>query len=252
MRKVSGRNMRVGCAALFIFIVATIGASAQTFTTLARFDGTDGAFPYATLVQGLDGVFYGAAYDGGTPESGGTVFEITAAGKLTTLYTFCSQFPCDEGYAPNGLLVQATNGNFYGTTVFGGSSDYCPNQSGCGTVFEITPAGKLTTLYSFCPENGCDDGYSPNSLVQAINGNFYGTTGQGGENNNAGTIFEITSAGKLTTIHSFCSQGGYPDCVDGSSPDGLVQGANGNLYGTTEWGGLMAVARSSKLLPQVS
>jgi uncharacterized repeat protein (TIGR03803 family) len=183
---------------------------------------------------------------GGT-NGGGTVFEITPAGKLTTLHSFCSEAGCADGQLPYAGLMQATNGNFYGTTSQGGNSDYCPNQSGCGTVFEITPAGKLTTLYSFCSEAGCADGQLPYAgLMQATNGNFYGTTSQGSGGpvpfgsgwpgyDGPGTVFEITPAGKLTTLYSFCSQ---PDCTDGDYPSaGLMQATNGNLYGTAEFGG---------------
>jgi uncharacterized repeat protein (TIGR03803 family) len=110
--------------------------------------------------------------------SGGTVFEITAAGKLTTLYSFCSQPGCVDGQYPEAGLVQASNGNFYGTTFGGGTSSACSSE-GCGTVFEITAAGKLTTLYNFCSQPRCIDGSGPVAgLVQATNGSFYGTTGK--------------------------------------------------------------------------
>ncbi len=87
--------------------------------------------------------------------------------------------------------MQATDGNFYGTTYEGGAIDY-------GTVFKITPAGTLTTLYSFCSKTNCADGYIPYaSLVQATDGNFYGTTTQGdGAYGNGGTVFKITPSGR--------------------------------------------------------
>src|SRR5271156_3730450 len=130
---------------------------------------------------------------------------MTPAGQLTTLYSFCSQSGCTDGANPIAGLVQATNGNLYGTTYFGGTN-------GLGTVFEITPAGQLTTLYSFCSQSGCTDGATPYAgLVQATNGNLYGTTSEGGTNF-AGTVFDITPAGQLTTLYSFCSQ---PGCTDG-------------------------------------
>ena len=124
-----------------IFEITTEG----TLTTLHSFDGIDGYAPAAGLVQAANGNFYGTTYFGGT-NNDGTIFEITASGSLTTLYNFCSQTACDDGEYPEGVLVQATNGNFYGTTNGGGAN-------GEGTVFEITAGGRLTTLHSF---NGTD------------------------------------------------------------------------------------------------
>jgi len=203
---------------------------------------TDGDQPTAALLQATNGNFYGTTVVGGTGEcagrpSCGTVFEVTPAGKLTTLYSFCSQSGCPDGAGPFAGLVQATKGDFYGTTSYGGSSDACTVTTytvGCGTVFRMTPMGKLTTIYNFCTTGYpyCSDGYEPSAggLVQAANGNFYGTTFFGGANN-WGTLFEISPEGNLTTLHSFCSE---TNCADGSTPSGsLIQAADGNLYGTT-------------------
>jgi uncharacterized repeat protein (TIGR03803 family) len=196
-------------------------------TTLHSFDGTDGCNPSnGALVQATNGNLYGTT--GACGANGfGTVFEITPSGTLTTLYNFCSQSGCaDGGHAYTGL-IQATDGNFYGTTQYGGAYSN-------GTVFEITPSG-VTTLYSFCSQSGCPDGLYPVAgLIQATDGNFYGTTEEGGAKN-CGTVFEITPTGALTTLHSFCSQSGSSD---GDAPDaGLVQNTNGTLYGTTALGG---------------
>jgi uncharacterized repeat protein (TIGR03803 family) len=164
------------------------------------FNGTDGANPHGTLVQGLNGNFYGTTTAEGA-HAKGTVFEIAPGGKLTTLYRFCFQGNCTDGADPIAGLVQATSGNFYGTTYVGGTY-------GAGMVFEITPVGKLTTLYRFCSQGNCTDGADPQAgLVQAINGSFYGTT-VGGGTYGEGTVFEITAGGRLTTLHSFCSQTG--------------------------------------------
>ncbi len=200
----------------------------QTLTTLLSFDGANGAYPYFNfLIQGTDGNLYGTA-EGGDVYDQGTVFQVTAGGTLTTLYTFCSQINCTDGAAPYAGLVQATNGNFYGTTYWGGAN-------GNGTVFEITSAGQLTTLYDFCSQTGCTDGGNPSAgLIQATDTNFYGTTVGGGADGN-GTVFKITPSGTLTTLYSFCSQSG---CTDGAEPyAGLIQGTDGNFYGTTEYGG---------------
>jgi uncharacterized repeat protein (TIGR03803 family) len=188
----------------------------------------DGVSP-AGLVQAENGNFYGTTQAGGVNGSG-TVFEISAAGKLNTLYSFCSQPSCADGDHPNSGLIQAANQNFYGTTYSGGSM-------GAGTVFEISAAGDLATLYSFCSQPACLDGQNPRNagLIQATDGNFYGTTISGGSYGGNGTIFSITAEGDLTTLYSFCSM---TDCLDGQNPDAaLVQSTNGNLYGTTTTGG---------------
>jgi uncharacterized repeat protein (TIGR03803 family) len=125
--------------------------------------------------------------------------------------------------------VLGTNGNFYGTTAFGGSTTQAcfTGIVGCGTVFEITTAGTLTTLHVF---SGSDGGDPQGALVQAPNGNFYGTTFKGGTNND-GTVFEMTAAGTLTTLHSFNGS-------DGSNPlSGVIRAVNGNFYGTAPFGG---------------
>jgi uncharacterized repeat protein (TIGR03803 family) len=228
-----------------------ISAPASTFRIVHTFDGTDGSDLFADLVQGTNGKLYGTTFGGGkiTPYCNfndgagcGTVFRMTAGGKLTSLYTFCSQGGdgCTDGVNPDAGLIQGTDGNFYGTTSHGGTG--YDNEG--GTVFSITPSGKLTTLYSFCSQGGkdCTDGANPEAaLVQGDDGDLYGTTHDGGGNTacNCGTIFKTTPSGKLTTLHSFCSH--YKDgyCEDGLYPGaGLVQGMDGKFYGTTEQGGV--------------
>jgi uncharacterized repeat protein (TIGR03803 family) len=225
-----------------------------TFSTLFIFPetGSDGSFPQGTLVRAADGKIYGTTSDGGA-SGGGTVFSITPGGELTTLYNFCSLPNCADGAAPAGGLVQATNGNFYGTTVYGGANDpvaRCTDVGeGCGTIFEITPAGTLKTLYSFCSQPACADGQYPVAgLIQATDGNFYGVADIGGNigadcnalggEGTCGTIFEITPTGTFTTLYSFCS---LANCADGANPiAALLQGTDGNLYGTTTEGGSSA------------
>jgi uncharacterized repeat protein (TIGR03803 family) len=194
-------------------------------------DGSYGFFPEPnTLVLATDGNFYGTNNFGGNSTGAGTVFKITPGGTLTTLYTFCSQPNCADGYTPSGGLIQATDGNFYGTTSNGGNSTFA------GTVFKITPEGTLTTLYNFCSQPKCADGGLPFApLIQGANGNFYGSTGAFGAAGNGGTVFKITASGTLTTLYSFCSQ---KNCPDGNSPNfALVQATDGNFYGTTIAGG---------------
>src|ERR1035438_8983049 len=131
-----------------VFCAATaIASPAQTFTTLVAFDITDGSGPgYMPLIQGTDGNFYGKTFGGGytqnCPYGCGTVFKISPQYPyaLTTLYSFCTQTNCTDGSNPLSALVQATDGNFYGTTSAGGGSNNC-GSSGCGTVFKMTPRG---------------------------------------------------------------------------------------------------------------
>jgi uncharacterized repeat protein (TIGR03803 family) len=150
------------------------------------------------------------------------------AQTFTTLVNFDGTA---NGSYPQSALVQATNGDFYGTTLQGGTNANCPG--GCGTIFKITPVGKLTTLHSFCALASCPDGASPFAgLIQAYDGSFYGTTVNGGTSANCssgigyfgcGTVFQMTPGGKVTTLHSF-------DSTDGAFPiSGLVQALNGNF-----------------------
>ena len=196
-------------------------------TTLHSFAGgpTDGGCPNAELIQATNGKFYGTTEYGG-PGYEGTVFKITSAGVLTTLYGFYQ----DDGGWPSGGVVQDAGGNLYGTTFGGGLYLY-------GTVFKLTPSGTLTGLHNFCAQGwpDCADGFYPDGgLVQATDGNFYGTTLDGGANQD-GTVFEITAGGTLITLYAFCTQA---NCTDGRYPHaGLLQATNGNLYGTTSNGG---------------
>lgn len=218
---------------VFLLCATTaIASPAQVFRTLFDFDGPNGANPPAeSLVQGTDGKLYGTTSEGGSssqscPGGCGTVFEVTIKGRLKTLYTFCVQANCADGAQPAAGLALGTNGLFYGTTSSGG---------GGGTVFKITPEGVLTVVYSFCAQPNCDDGYGPEGLVQAADGNFYGTTAEDGVNGNYGTLFKISPSGKLTTLYNFCAR---LNCSDGATPSGgVVQGSDGNFYGTTSSGG---------------
>ena len=143
------------------------------------------------------------------------------AQTLTTLHNFAGP----EGATPSAPMVLASDGNFYGTTIYGGAH-------GAGAVFKITPSGTLSLLYSFCSVHGyygCADGNAPLGMVQGRDGNFYGVADQGGELNYAGgTIFKLTPSGALTTLYSFC---GIADCTAGQSPTSIMQASDGNLYG---------------------
>jgi len=222
----------LGCGTVFKM------SPAGALQTLHYFTGPDGAFPFSELVLATDGNFYGTTVGGGancaSSNGCGTVFRITPSGSLTTLYSFCSQSNCVDGQQPYGGLIQATNGNLYGTTNYGGTSANC--DLGCGTFFRITPAGALTTLSSF---TGVPAAFFPaTTLVQGANGKLYGTTQVGGAHcggAGCGAVFSVTLAGKLETIYSFCAQ---PNCADGDLPTaGLIQATDGNFYGTASSGG---------------
>jgi len=192
-----GGNYSSSCSSFGCGTIFKITPSGE-LTTLYKFcpqsGCPDGQGP-AGLVQVANGNFYGTTSSGGNlggscpsfATSGcGTFFEITPSGTFTTLYKFCSQSKCKDGFSPTAL-IQATDGNFYGTNFFGGAN--CA-PDGCGTIFKITPHGKLTTLYSFCPKTGCADGEDPTGLVQDTNGMFYGTAEEGASN--AGTVFSLS------------------------------------------------------------
>jgi uncharacterized repeat protein (TIGR03803 family) len=169
---------------------------------------------------------------------------IASPAQTSALYSFCSQTNCTDGAYPLVGLIQATDGNFYGTTAFGGGTNVCNyGIPGCGTVFQITPGGALTTLHAF---NFTDGGY-PKGLIQGTDGNFYGTTTLGGTAS-TGTVFKITAGGTLTTLYSFCSQ---TNCSDGAYPRaGLIQGTDGDFYGTTSgWSGQSYVSTVFRITP---
>lgn len=229
-----------------VFELTPSGQYTVIYDFCAQANCADGGTP-VTLILGTDGNFYGTTSAGGANTNSqfclsgcGTAFKLTPEGSLTTLYNFCSQPHCSDGlYASS--LVQARNGSFYGVTEEGGTLNQnagCP-PSGCGTLFELSPAGKFTTTYKFCSvlsqNGGCADGLLPLDVIQATNGNFYGTTYYGGAND-AGTIFEITPAGKYSRLYSFCSP--KTSCADGRYPSvPLIQATDGILYGTTSSGG---------------
>jgi uncharacterized repeat protein (TIGR03803 family)/YD repeat-containing protein len=186
-----------------------------TSNDLHAFNGTDGANPFAGLLQASDGNFYGTNYRGGTTDQG-NIFRVAPDGTLTALHSFNGT----DGLKPNEL-IQANDGNFYGTTKEGGAY-------GNGTIFRVTANGAFTSLYSF---NG-NDGNGPRAgLTQASDGNLYGTTYAGGTYGK-GTLFRIGIDGTLATVYAFGNR------QDAANPSGhLIQAKDGDLYGTTEAGG---------------
>ena len=266
--------LKLSCVLLSGFAVTSLYA--QTYKTLASFNGTDGAITYyETLAQGTDGALHGTTERGGSGTACsyecGTIFRMTLAGTLTSLFSFDSanganpyagltldtngalygttcnggtnkdgtifrvvgstvttlhNFDSSDGACPYGALVLASNGDLYGTTSLGGA--FGVSFGGYGTIFRISPSGTFASLYSFSLHS--DGAFPYGGLVQATSGSLYGTTQQGGTQG-FGTVFSITPAGVLTTIHDFAFS-------DGSAPQGsLVESSDGTFYGTTKMGG---------------
>src|SRR6266536_5263808 len=214
-----------------VFKVTPDGA----LTTVFSFNTTNGSIPNS-LIEGSDGNFYGTTGYGGANDDSdgqfngnGTVFKITPGGAFTSL---CS-FNGTNGSYPSSL-IEGTDGNFYGTALYGGKDDNgnVSPLNGNGIVFKLGPDGVLTTLGYFDGTNG----RMPSNVVQGTDGALYGTTLYGGTYlsivGGVGTAFKITDSGSLTTLVSF-------NGTNGGSPNRVLRGRDGNLYGTTGWGGAL-------------
>jgi len=205
-----------GFASLGTVFKMTPTGSLSTFYTFT--DGTEGALPEAPPVQGPDGNFYGTTCPACNGQAGhGAIYKVTPAGTFSVLYPFDGT----HGDQPEAALLLGTDGNFYGTTAYGGLNGY-------GVVFRITLAGKLTVVHNFDHTRGA---YPVSPLMQASDGNFYGTTLSGGTMD-YGTIFRMTPTGAVTILHNMNGT------TNGGSPyAGLVQATNGNFYGANNSGG---------------
>jgi uncharacterized repeat protein (TIGR03803 family) len=191
----------------------------------------DGADPYGTLIADPQGNGYGTTRYGGAAGGYGTVFKLSQTGQLTLLHSFSGT---PDGENPEAGLIRDPAGNVYGTTVFGGT------EGGFGTVFRVTPAGNLTLLHSFA---GTPDGEDPYAGLAADSSrNGYGTTRYGGTAGGYGTVFKISRGGQFSLVYSFS---GTPD---GENPmSGLVVDSQGNIYGTTYYGGMLGYGSVFKL-----
>lgn len=224
-----------GCGT--VFKVTPSGTVTTLYNFCSKDNCADGTEPFAGLVLGTNGNFYGTTFSGGANDNRGTVFEITPQGKLTTLHSFCSQTDCPDGAQPLSGLTLGTDGNFYGTTIGGGSTF-------SGTAYRISPTGNFAVLYSFCSRTACADGAEPaGTLALATNGKFYGTAPLGGETD-GGSIFQLTPSGLETVVHNFPG----PENPDNIA-NGVMQGADGNLYGTSYLGGSNRFGYVFKLTP---
>jgi uncharacterized protein (TIGR03437 family) len=215
-----------GTTQFTIFKITLAGAFTLLYT-----QGSGGPHLLNAMVQASDGNFYGTSSQGGTNQQG-TVFRMTPSGALTVQLNFPNT---QLGTAPKSPMIQASDGNLYGTTSAGGAGS-------SGTVFKMTLSGTASVLYTFCTtmkSGGCPDGNFPwNGLLQARDGNLYGTTQAGGTGGTGGhgTIFKLSLGGALTTLYSFCQT---TACPDGNTHEGaLIQGKDDNFYGVNGSAGM--------------
>jgi uncharacterized repeat protein (TIGR03803 family) len=220
-------------AAMFGLVLSYQPASAQTYTVLRYFVGTDGSSPQPALIRDSAGNLYGVTLYGGDPScynGCGTIFKIDSTGAMSTLYSFRGS---SDGYQPYESLLLDSVGNLYGTSTYGGHGAPCGNSGGaCGTTYKLSPSGTLTVMHTF---SDTPDGATPppGHLVTDSHGNQYGTTAYGGSKG-YGTVYQINAAGREKILYNF---GTFS--TDGNTPlAGLVVDvANHALYGTTEFGG---------------
>jgi uncharacterized repeat protein (TIGR03803 family) len=196
---------------------------AGKLSTLVSLSNRNDISPYTALVQGTNGSFYGVAENADSPGNG-VIYALTPDERLNIVYSFSGGL---DGNSPVGPLALGTDGNFYGMTTNGGAH-------GRGNVFRMTPGGTLTNLYSF---TGGTDGYNPDgALIQGSDGHFYGVTRLNVIDGFTfyGTIFQISTNGEFTTLYAlnpaFYGDGTHPFA-------GLIQGLDGNFYGSTLLGG---------------
>lgn len=215
--------LALACAAMLFSL--GVCAQAQTITYLAQSPDDGG------IIQATDGNFYGSGAGGAYYH--GEIFRMTPSGEISTLYSFCAQVVCEGALPP----ILGSDGNLYGVT-----SNYENSNEAGGVFYKLTLSGDFTILYRFCAGSGCADGLDPNSVIQASDGNFYGTTGGGGAGG-AGTIFSISPAGEFKLLYTFCS---LANCTDGGYPvSPPAQGDDGNFYGVARVGGAAGAASST-------
>jgi uncharacterized repeat protein (TIGR03803 family) len=209
-----------------VFKLSPKGVETVLHAFCSRKNCADGSAPDGGLIADKSGNLYGTTSSGGALDLG-VVFRIAKDGSETVLHAFKGN---EDGATPmSGLLMDSAH-NLFGTTSAGGSTS-CEGP-GCGTVYEIAASGKEKVLYAFCTVGSCVAGQEPwASLIEDKAGNLYGTTRVGG-GHGVGTVFELSTSHKESVLYNFT--GGK----DGSEPiGGLIADANGNLYGTTIFGG---------------
>jgi len=218
-----------GYGMIFQFMPHCLGATSSCENTLYNFTGgTDGGSPPGGLAWGADGKLYGVTQSGGATGYG-TVFKVDTSGNLTTLYSF--RGPSDGFYPNQGPLAFDTNGNIYGSTLYGGGSTACGSR-GCGTVFRLSTSGVKTIRYAF--EGGTSGGFPQAGVVLDAEGNLYGTASQFGDPTcSCGVLFEVSQSGQKSVLHTWTGS-------DGANPIAGLLISNGALYGVASAGGTSA------------
>jgi uncharacterized repeat protein (TIGR03803 family) len=222
---------------MMLAVCASAQGSTESISILHSFGyhaGLDGGVAPNTLVK-VKGNYYGTTAGGGSASLGALFKFDPASGDVTVLHAFCDGSTADDGQSPSSLIL-GSDGNLYGTTIWGGSTTTPGKQSGYGVLFEYEMAkGKVLVLHSFRDGSVAGDGEQPQSLTQGSDGNLYGVAMEGGSTNTNGALFEYNRATKvLSIVHSF---GDGSVTSDGKYPKFIIQGQQGVLYGTTESGG---------------
>jgi uncharacterized repeat protein (TIGR03803 family) len=235
------------CLSMLAFSLGGFGAPGPAddyFTVLHDFTtanyptyNQDGRTPWHGVIVGVDGNLYGTATSGG-PNNMGTVFRVAPA---TQQFTVLHAFDHQDGALP-GALAQAPNGNLYGVTSSGGANNG-------GTAYVITPDGTYTILHNFMAPGGSAE--NPNTITVGSDGYLYGTTASGG-NYFTGSIFQLSPAGAYTLLYSFTPRDANGNNSDGSVPNTLILGRDGNLYGLGAYGGTSGVGTVFRFSPQTS
>ncbi|HWW14427.1 MAG TPA: choice-of-anchor tandem repeat GloVer-containing protein [Candidatus Dormibacteraeota bacterium] len=230
-----------GCQSFGCGTVFKLDASGNETVLYAFTGGADGAAPVAGVIRDAAGNFYGTTVNGGNyacQYGCGVVFKIDTTGKQTTLYTFTGGA---DGQWPATPLVRDSAGNLYGVTESGGDLNCGKPHVGCGTVYKVTPAGNKSILYAF--KAGSDGSHPTGGLARDSAGNLYGTTAYGGDAHNDGIVFKLGNFGHERVLHRFNN-------IEGSQPwGGVILDAEGNLYGTTQYGGSLGQGIVFKLAP---
>ena len=236
-----GGDPTCGCGV--VFKLAPNSSGGWAYTVLYRFTGApDGEFPSGELTRDSKGYLYGTTQFGGdlacSSNGCGTVFKIRAR-QETVVHRFTGGA---DGVSPTGGLLRDSTGNLYGTTVGGGGGTKCigGHSTGCGTVYKVDASGRETVPYAFT--GGADGAFPDDRLVMDGAANLYGTTFEGGEKLYSGTVYKLDPTGKETVLYSFLG------AADGRFPDGLAIDAAGDLYGTTQQGGLKTCVNGNQKL----
>jgi uncharacterized repeat protein (TIGR03803 family) len=219
-----------------LFRISTSGRFTSVYSFCQKTSCSDGSGPGNYLTPGPHGDVYGVTVAGGKAD-GGTIFK-QSQGKLSIIYRFCPNAGCADGVQPVSVVFDS-GGILFGTTSAGGSH-------GAGVAFTVDSGSALHVLHNFCSAANCADGIQPGALILGKDGNFYGVTSAGGKNQ-AGTVFRMTPAGDVTTLHDFCSE---KACADGEQPTTtLALGKDGNFYGSTGGGGANSAGTIFRITP---